>query len=245
MPNANQNKNYTNKDFNKDLEELNRMMHENTNRTHCSNQEGGADGKRSYKLVEVNGKRVSTGRYHGDSPSTAATRVFRSLVLKEDKEPGDGFTKTFVIKETTRGSGKKEYGPYVGKRSKRAKPITFKRGGETIVSKFVNEVVMKEMKGGQPLQVKPATSVEELCNAVVPKETGAPASTGMTGTSTSTSTGMTGTSTSTGMTDSTGMTGGKPKKSAKKSTKKAKKPAKKPATKSKKSKKGGMCGAEY
>jgi hypothetical protein len=122
------------------------MMSQNTNRGHFS---GGADGKRSYKLVEVDGKRVSTGRYHGDSPSTAATRVFRSLVLREDKEPGDGFTKTFTIKETTRGSGKKEYGPYVGKRSKRAKPITFKRGGETIVSKFVNEVVMKEMKGGK------------------------------------------------------------------------------------------------
>lgn len=219
MPNANQNKNktYTNKDFNKDLEELNRMMHENTNRGHHM---GGADGKRSYKLVEVDGKRVSTGRYHGDSPSTAATRVFRSLVLKEDKEPGDGFTKTFVIKETTRGSGKKEYGPYVGKRSKRAKPITFKRGGETIVSKFVNEVVMKEMKGGQPLQVQPTTSVKELCDAVVPKETGTPASTGM--------------SESIKMPS---MTGGKPKKTTKK--------AKKPAKKSKKGKKGGMCGMAH
>ena len=224
MPNANQNKTYSNKDFNKDLEDLNRMMRENTNRAHHT---GGADAKRSYKLVEVGGKRVSTGRYHGDSPSTAATRVFRSLVLKEDKEPGDGFTKTFVIKETTRGSGKKEYGPYVGKRSKRAKPITFKRGGETIVSKFVNEVAMKEMKGGQPLQVQTTTSIKELCDAVVPKETGVPASTNMTG---STSTG----SASTGMTDTTSMasmTGGKPKKS----TKKAKKP-------SKKGKKGGMCG---
>lgn len=217
MPNANQNKNktYTNKEFNKDLQELNRMMNENTNR---SQHFGGADGKRSYKLVEVGGKRVSTGRYHGDSPSTAATRVFRSLVLKEDKEPGDGFTKTFVIKETTRGSGKKEYGPYVGKRSKRAKPITFKRGGETIVSKFVNEVVMKEMKGGQPLQVQTTTSIKELCDAVVPKETAVPASTNMTG------------STSTGMTDTTSMasmTGGKPKKQTKKG------------------KKGSMCGITH
>jgi hypothetical protein len=164
MPNANQNKNktYTNKDFNKDLEELNRMMSQNTNRGHFS---GGADGKRSYKLVEVDGKRVSTGRYHGDSPSTAATRVFRSLVLREDKEPGDGFTKTFTIKETTRGSGKKEYGPYVGKRSKRAKPITFKRGGETIVSKFVNEVVMKEMKGGM-MDLTSKTTLKDMCDAM-------------------------------------------------------------------------------
>jgi len=130
-------KKYTQAEFNKDLMELTNLI---------NGLDGGANKaeKRSFKLVEVDGKPVMAGRYTADAPLTAARRAYSVLCRKAK---GDKCTHKFYIQETTRGSNKKVYGPYHGKRTKRSKPVKVKIAGKEVVYKYNSEV--KSMSGNQ------------------------------------------------------------------------------------------------
>jgi hypothetical protein len=85
-------------------------------------QAGGADGpKRHFKLVSLNGKEVdfeaTADVSLGKSPSGAARKMLKSIAHQRNLF-GNNKSKlglvSFVIRETTRGSKAKEYGPYKG-----------------------------------------------------------------------------------------------------------------------------------
>jgi len=129
-------KKYTQAEFNKDLMELTNLI---------NGLEGGASTeKRSFKLVEVDGKPAIKGRYTADAPLTAARHAYSVLCRKAK---GDKCTHKFYIQETTRGSNKKVYGPYLGKRSKRSKPVKVKIAGKDVIYKYNSEV--KSLGGDQ------------------------------------------------------------------------------------------------
>ncbi len=86
------------------------------------------------------------GRYTADAPLTAARHAYAVLCRKAK---GDKCTHKFYIQETTRGSNKKVYGPYLGKRKKRAKPMTVMIKGKKIVYKYDTSVkLLGDQKGG-------------------------------------------------------------------------------------------------
>jgi hypothetical protein len=130
---------YKQSEFNNDLMELTKLI---------NGLGGGGKGeKRSFKLVQVDGKTVNKGRYNADSPLTAARRAY-SVLCREAS--GDKCTYKFMLKETTRGSNKKVYGPYLGSRKKRAKPLTVMIAGKKITYKFDSSVKsLKDQKGGK------------------------------------------------------------------------------------------------
>jgi len=129
---------YSQAEFNKDLAELTNLI---------NGLDGGAKAeKRTFKVVEVDGKAKMAGRYSADSPLTAARRAYSILCRSSS---GDKCTHKFMLKETTRGSNKKVYGPYVGSRKKRAKPLTVMIAGKKITYKYDSTVrSMKDQKGG-------------------------------------------------------------------------------------------------
>lgn len=75
-------------------------------------------GTRHYTVV-VHGK--EHGSYTGSSPSSAARKVV-SKKCQENK----GKRVEFHLRETTQGSKKKTYGPYVGHMEKLKEPIELK-----------------------------------------------------------------------------------------------------------------------
>lgn len=84
---------------------------------------GGA-GKRSFTVVAANhGK--NGGRYLSATPMAAAKKAGRQLFNEAKKTIR---TIHFVVRETTRGSAKKEF-KYVITKHKLAKPKTIERGG--------------------------------------------------------------------------------------------------------------------
>jgi hypothetical protein len=84
---------------------------------------GGA-GKRSFTVVAANhGK--NGGRYMSATPMAAAKKAGRQLFNEAKKTIR---TIHFVVRETTRGSAKKEF-KYVITKHKLAKPKTIERGG--------------------------------------------------------------------------------------------------------------------
>lgn len=131
-------KKYTQNEFNKDLTELTKLI----------NGLGGAKAdKRSFKVVMVDGKSVNKGRYNADSPLTAARRAY-SVLCRDSK--GDKCTHKFMLKETTRGTNKKVYGPYLGSRKKRSKPLTVTIAGKKITYRYDSSVKsLKSQKGGK------------------------------------------------------------------------------------------------
>jgi hypothetical protein len=86
------------------------------------------DDKRRFTVIEVDGKSVDLGeggRYTVTliaSPSDAARKAFSALCHKFNKT-----SLKFSIRETTRGSKKKVYGPYIGNRTKLSKPKIYYR----------------------------------------------------------------------------------------------------------------------
>ena len=87
-----------------------------------------SDDKRRFTVTTVDGKSVDLGdggRYTVTliaSPSDAARKAFSALCKKFKKA-----SLTFSIRETTRGSKKKVYGPYIGNRKKLSKPKVYHR----------------------------------------------------------------------------------------------------------------------
>ena len=83
---------------------------------------------RTFKIVEVNGKKVSDdGRYHGSSPLQAAKKAFNQYCRKNNIKI---CKKDLVIEETTRGGKSKQYS-YRAERKKLRKPKEVTRGDTT------------------------------------------------------------------------------------------------------------------
>ena len=89
---------------------------------------GNNDDKRKFTVFEVDDKSVDLGdggRYtvtRKASPSDAARKAFSALCRKLKKSHF-----TFSIRETTQGSKKKVYGPYIGNRKRLSKPKVYHR----------------------------------------------------------------------------------------------------------------------
>ena len=95
-------------------------------------QKGGAKkSHRNFKIISVNDKPYKyPNNYKGAEPKNAAKKVGRFVCEKI------GFAKknksckfSFMLKETTRGSNKRTYGPYQGFFEKRNKPKVFQFRG--------------------------------------------------------------------------------------------------------------------
>jgi hypothetical protein len=109
------------------------------------------DEKRRFTVTEVDGKSVDLGdggRYTVTliaSPSDAARKAFSALCKKFEKA-----SLTFSIRETTRGSKKKVYGPYIGNRKKLSKPKVYHRVDKgkkkTIVIKHEHTLKLHKQK---------------------------------------------------------------------------------------------------
>tara|TARA_B110000967_G_C18682682_1_gene458921 strand:+ start:110 stop:595 length:486 start_codon:yes stop_codon:yes gene_type:complete len=153
-------KGYTESQFRKDLQDLNKLINsfnssvgKKSRRKSSRKQSGGkkAEGERRFIVVEVNGKKVKPfGRYSSKptkmnpaSPGQAAKRAYKQICLKH-KLKGTKCNVTFSVRETTRGSSKKVYGPYKGSMKKLKKPRVFERDGKKITSRF--EAIVKSVK---------------------------------------------------------------------------------------------------
>jgi hypothetical protein len=105
-------------------------------------KKGGAT-KRYYKVVNVNGKPyLWYKRYSGAEPKDAAMKAFHFICKKLDQ--GKECKITFTLKETTRGSEKRTYGPYKGRYQKLATPRVVNIKGKkitTVTHKRVVELV--------------------------------------------------------------------------------------------------------
>jgi len=125
---------------------------------------GGSDEKRTFKVVELNGKLVDFGRFTlkkktssgkpGPGPSAAAKKAL-SAIAKHLKVKKEKVNVTFMIQEITRGKDQyKIYGPYKGSYRKfspkeiKEKEIKLKDG--TIIRKEYEPKVklVKGKKGG-------------------------------------------------------------------------------------------------
>lgn len=99
-------------------------------------RQDGGEAKRRFKIVEVNGRPYPYPRpYRGAEPLDAAKKAFK-FACKKLSMSKDSCKLTFTLKETTRGSKKREYGPYHGKWTKlpRAKVYTTPKGERVSIS---------------------------------------------------------------------------------------------------------------
>ena len=113
-----------------------------------------SDDKRKFTVFEVDGEAVDLGeggRYtvtKKASPSDAAKKAFSSLCRKLKKTHF-----TFSIRETTQGSKKKVYGPYIGNRKRLPKAKVYHRvvkgKKKSIVIKHQHHVKLHKQNGGQ------------------------------------------------------------------------------------------------
>lgn len=119
---------YPMKSFEQDLKQLGGMIE------HFYSQKGGKKSdnenvtKRRFKILDVNGKKYPySSSYKGTTPGQAASHVGNYVCNKHlnimDKSK---CTFEFNLVETTRGSSKKVYGPYVVSYEKLAKPRNLK-----------------------------------------------------------------------------------------------------------------------
>lgn len=112
--------------------------------------------RRSFRVVEVDGKPVKAGtrmagRYHintkTQNPSDAAKKAYSALCNKMGKRNA-GCRCNFIIRETTRGSKHKEFGPYLGTRKKLAKPEIVKFPKGIVKYEYNSSVKLVGQKGG-------------------------------------------------------------------------------------------------
>jgi hypothetical protein len=97
-------------------------------------QDGGEDRqKRTFKIVEVNGRPYPYyKRYRGAEPLDAAKKAFK-FACKKLGMGKEACNITFTLKETSRGSKKRDYGPYKGKWMKLSKPKVYTPPGRAPV----------------------------------------------------------------------------------------------------------------
>ena len=124
---------YTNSQFQKDLQKLESLVNEDKDKDKYKdkdNQFGGNNSddsnKRFFKIVELDGQIVDFGRIEilkitkgglrGPGPLAAAKKAIRSISehLGMSGNKKLKINVQFMIKETTRDSSKKIYGPYKG-----------------------------------------------------------------------------------------------------------------------------------
>ena len=104
--------------------------------------------KRRFKIYSVNGRPYDKySSYSGAEPKIAAKRAFkftceRLFPKKENKTKHYGCSLTFKIKEITRGSDKRVYGPYKASFKKLDKPKTFKFPGMKKSEVQTHEIVI-------------------------------------------------------------------------------------------------------
>jgi len=96
---------------------------------------------RYFKVLSVNGKPYPKyARYKGAEPKDAAKKAGKWICKALDMN-NKNCKLEFQLKETTRGSDHRSYGPYKGHWEKLSKPKTFKFKGmtkpETVTHKFV------------------------------------------------------------------------------------------------------------
>ena len=113
---------YSSQDFKKDLQKMQKLIRSNNKKdNNDSQQNGGVTGERHFVLVELNQKPVdfeaSATLKEGQTPLSAAKKMLKSIAHHRNLK---GMNKlnlkvVFSIRETTRGSSKKVYGPYSGK----------------------------------------------------------------------------------------------------------------------------------
>ena len=114
----------------------------------CSrkHQSGGQAPVRYYKVLSVNGRPYPFyRRYKGAEPKDAAKKAGK-FICKKLKMGNKGCKLTFQLKETTRGSDKRVYGPYKGHFDKLAKPRTLKFPGKkpfVVTHKFMVKLAKK------------------------------------------------------------------------------------------------------
>lgn len=109
-------------------------------------QEGGiAAQERYYKVLNVNGRPYPFyRRYKGAEPKDAAKKAGKFICKKLKMNKSCNIT--FELKETTRGSDKRSYGPYKGHFEKLAKPRVLKFPGKkpfTVAHKFMVKLAKK------------------------------------------------------------------------------------------------------
>lgn len=148
---------YTDASFKRDIRQLERLINGFSTRANKSatTMSGGRvarakSGKRSFRVVSVNGKPTSFGRYtlkEGQDPKAAAARAFRKLCEKRGIK-NDKCKLKFSIKETTRGSNHKVH-TYEGHKEKLAKPRVAHHGdGRKVVHKYKSVLKAVGQKGG-------------------------------------------------------------------------------------------------
>lgn len=139
---------YTVEHFEKDLAQLGGMIEGfysgdqtgGKKKTRRKRQRGGAKTKRWYKVVDVNGRPYPYyRRYSGAEPKDAAHKAFHFICDKLDMNKSCSIT--FTLKETTRGSDKRTYGPYKGRYKKLDKPRVVKIGNKKIATVTHDRIV--------------------------------------------------------------------------------------------------------
>ena len=119
---------------------MNNKMNNNKKPNKKSNKKGNSDGTRHYKVLSVNGRPYPFyRRYKGAEPKDAAKKAGKFICKKLNMSNKNCKLK-FQLKETTRGSDKRVYGPYVGNYEKLSKPRTLKFPGKkqfTVTHKFM------------------------------------------------------------------------------------------------------------
>lgn len=109
-------------------------------------QKGGQALVRYYKVLSVNGRPyLFYRRYKGAEPKDAAKKAGK-FICKKLKMGNKNCKITFQLKETTRGSDKRAYGPYKGHFEKLAKPRTLKFPGKKpfqVTHKFMVKLAKK------------------------------------------------------------------------------------------------------
>lgn len=113
----------------------------------AKHQSGGANAPvRYYKVLSVNGRPYPFyRRYKGAEPKDAAKKAGK-FICKKLKMENKGCKLTFQLKETTRGSDKRTYGPYKGHFEKLNKPRTLKFPGKkqfVVTHKFMVKLSKK------------------------------------------------------------------------------------------------------
>lgn len=104
--------------------------------------------KRNFKILTLNGKPYPyPSPYKGAEPKDAAKKAFHFACKK--LKMNKNCKLTFTLKETTRGSDKRTYGPYTGYYKKRSKPKTIKFPGMTKPHVITHDRVVKLHKNAK------------------------------------------------------------------------------------------------
>lgn len=114
-----------------------------------------SNNNRFFKLIILNNKKIKQheqGRYKTKHyPKNAAKKIFRQLSNKYKN------IQSFFIQETTQGSSKNIYGPYVGEKIKRKKPLKIRFNQKNVYIEYkyhIKLLKIKNQRGGRTQEFK-------------------------------------------------------------------------------------------